>query len=230
MAGTSGPDIVTDGLTLMLDAANRKSYPGSGTVWNDLSGNGYDSELKNGPTFNSNNSGNIRIDGSNDFVAVVTNGQNKFDIQTWAVDAWIRLSSLAADNVIFSYDNTVHSAPYYSTHMRTSASNKLSIGWNSNGEYTSLATDIGQFTTNTWYNVVGVYESGRQELYINGNLITSSTVVGTITYYAQEVWVGRANYASSYFNGDIASVKHYSKALTSAEITQNYNATKNRFI
>ena len=37
-----GSDIITDGLTLCLDAGNTKSYPGSGTTWSDLSNNGVD--------------------------------------------------------------------------------------------------------------------------------------------------------------------------------------------
>jgi len=229
MAFHYSPKIVTDDLTLMLNAENTRSYPGSGTVWNDLSGNGYNSTLINGPTFDSTGNSSISFDGSNDYVEVIPSGISSFATQTWTVDAWIKLDDIGVDNTIFSYDYKDHTDGYYSTHMRTTSSNKLFIGWNSNGTYTPLATAAGQFTTNAWYNVVGVYASGRQELYINGNLITSSTVTGTINYYSQEVWVGRANYASSYFNGNISSVKHYSKALTSAELTQNYNALKSRF-
>jgi len=51
MGFSRGPKIVTDGLVLALDAANTKSYPGSGTTWNDLSGNGNTGTLNNGPTF-----------------------------------------------------------------------------------------------------------------------------------------------------------------------------------
>ena len=45
MAFYSNPKIVTDGLTLLLDAGSENSYPGSGTTWTDLSGNGYDATL-----------------------------------------------------------------------------------------------------------------------------------------------------------------------------------------
>ena len=69
------PSIVTDGLVLCLDAANTKSYPGSGTTWTDISGKGYDGTLTNGPTFSSNYGGNIVLDGSNDFVTGVHNSE-----------------------------------------------------------------------------------------------------------------------------------------------------------
>lgn len=61
MAAHGGPNIVEDGLVLYLDAANKKSYPGSGTVWKDLSGNGNDGTLTNGPTFGSTNLGSYPI-------------------------------------------------------------------------------------------------------------------------------------------------------------------------
>ena len=66
MAFIHSPKISTDGLVLALDTANRKSYPGSGTVWNDLSGNGNNGSLINGPTFNGANGGSIVFDGVDD--------------------------------------------------------------------------------------------------------------------------------------------------------------------
>ena len=57
MAFGNGPRVVTDGLVLALDAADKNSYPGSGTTWNDISGNGWNGTFQNGPTFNSSNIG-----------------------------------------------------------------------------------------------------------------------------------------------------------------------------
>ena len=68
MAASAGPDIVEDGLVLYLDAGNEESYPGTGTTWKDLSGNGNDGTLTNGPTFSGDNTGGITFDGSNDYV------------------------------------------------------------------------------------------------------------------------------------------------------------------
>ena len=60
------PRIITDGLVLCLDAANKLSYPGSGDVWTDLAGSN-NGALTNGPTFSSANGGNINFDGTNDY-------------------------------------------------------------------------------------------------------------------------------------------------------------------
>jgi hypothetical protein len=68
MAFNYSPRIVTDGLVLYLDAANPRSYPGSGTTWSDLSRGGNNGVLTNGPTFNSANNGSIVFDGTNDFI------------------------------------------------------------------------------------------------------------------------------------------------------------------
>jgi hypothetical protein len=57
-------------LVVCLDAGNLKSYVGSGTTWNDLTKNGRNGTLTNGPTFSGANGGTIVFDGTNDYVAV----------------------------------------------------------------------------------------------------------------------------------------------------------------
>jgi hypothetical protein len=81
-----GPRVVTDGLVLALDAADTNSYPGSGTTWNDLSGNGNTGTLTNGPTYSSDNGGSIVFDGTNDYVPLVNNlgDPQQFTIEFWA--------------------------------------------------------------------------------------------------------------------------------------------------
>ena len=74
MALNHGPKLVTDGLVLWMDAADRTSYPGSGTTWTDLTRNGYNGTLTNGPTFSSANGGAIVLDGTDDYV------QNSFSL------------------------------------------------------------------------------------------------------------------------------------------------------
>ena len=64
MATIGGSNVVTDGLILSLDAANPKSYPGSGTIWSDISGNNYSASLINSPTYSPANGGTIFFDGT----------------------------------------------------------------------------------------------------------------------------------------------------------------------
>ena len=69
MATNGGPNIIEDGLVFAVDAANKKSYPGSGTTWIDLAGSN-NGTLTNGPTFDSGNGGSFDFDGADDSVPI----------------------------------------------------------------------------------------------------------------------------------------------------------------
>ena len=224
-----GPNTITDGLVLALDAANPRSYPGSGTAWKDIVSNN-DGTLTNGPTFSNDKGGNIIFDGTNDYCQVTSNGFGRFNSQTFTIEAWVNPDSDNADQCIFSYDYTSHVQPYYSTHLRLTTLGRIYLLWNNGSSLQQLVTDYSfAYSSNEWQHIAAVYTSGRQEIIHNGVLIQSGTATDTLTFYNQEVWVGRGNFASGYFDGGIASVKHYTKALSLEEIQQNYNATKNRF-
>ena len=84
MATYYSPKIVTDGLVLALDAANRKSYNSGSTTWYDLSGNNNNGTLYNGPTFNSANSGSIVFDGVDDYsTSFISSPGSNFTISFW---------------------------------------------------------------------------------------------------------------------------------------------------
>ena len=92
MAFIHSPKIVTSGLVLCLDAANKLSYPSTGTSWYDLTSTGYVGTLTNGPTFNGSNGGTIVFDGVDDYVSVssaqsLNPGTHDYDIldDTWTV-------------------------------------------------------------------------------------------------------------------------------------------------
>jgi hypothetical protein len=93
------PKIVTDGLVLCLDAANRKSYSGSGTVWNELS-NKMSAELVNSPTFNSQNNGFFQF--VTDDYARIPNNTN-LDTQTPSVEVWIKTNATSQNGFWFEF-------------------------------------------------------------------------------------------------------------------------------
>ena len=93
MATLYSPKIVTDGLVLCLDAGNNKSYPSSGTAWNDLSGNNNNGTLTNGPTFTGSFGGSIVFDGTNDYVDLGNISQLKPTTQI-TVSAWVYRSTM----------------------------------------------------------------------------------------------------------------------------------------
>ena len=67
-------------------------------------------------------------------------------------------------------------------------------------------------------------------IYQDGSSLDTDTKTdfSDINYYAQEVWIGKANF-TAFYKGNIATVKFYDRALSSQEVTQNFNAHKNRF-
>jgi hypothetical protein len=93
MATNYNPGIVTSGLVLCLDAGNTKSYPGSGTTWTDLSGNGNTGTLVNSPSYSS--SGYFSFDGTNKSVSIVKPQPNitgQISVEIWYISTLIPLS------------------------------------------------------------------------------------------------------------------------------------------
>jgi hypothetical protein len=214
--------IVTSGLVLCLDAANSKSYPGSGTTWTDLSGGGNNGTLTNGPTFNSGNGGTIVFDGSNDFIDFTTDS-NLLPTAGLTVSAWFKTT--VADKWILHKSNTLNT-----------------IGYNFNGSSNGTADFIVNgsgvnsgfsIATGNWINLVGTWTPSTSiRMYRDGVLNSTSTtsIPASITDPSTIIEIGRRSSGGDYWNGTIASVSIYNRALTATEIAQNYNALKSRYI
>jgi len=215
MATTYNPKIATEGLVLCLDAANPRSYPGSGTVWTDLSGRANTGTLVNGPTFSSANGGSIVFDGINDYVS--TNlGISNF----YSISSFFRISSFSsADMRIFG--------------AYSGASAQFTCGWNNQYFFRVWVSSTWEETTflsqtNTYYHLGISHSSGTTNIYFNGNNIKS--ISGKASYF-DNIGIGN-NFAGSfgsYFNGHISQVSIYNRALTPDEITQNFNAIRGRY-
>ena len=221
-----GPSIVTSGLVLALDAADRNSYPGSGTTWTDLSGINSSGELVNSPTYNSSNLGYFQFV-TDDYARIPNN--TALDTQTPTVEVWVKTN--ATDQAGFWFEKgTVNTQ--YSLFQEGTA-----IRWRQNftiGGITNLSiTTATYMNTTSWYQVVGTYTSGARRLYINGTLVNSDAQSGTIATdtggMSIGVYGGYSGGRGYYYNGNLAVCRIYNRALTAAEIQQNFNATRSRF-
>lgn len=221
--------IITSGLTLCLDASFIPSYSTSGNSWYDLSYNSLTTTLVNGPTFDSGNGGSILFDAVDDQCLVTSNGFGTFNNQKYTIEAWVNFASNSGDIPIFSYDYSSFNNPYYSAHLRNTGTGQIFLAWNMSGFYYSIQTAGTVIFPNTWYYVVGIVESGRQQIYVNNNLWASGTISGTITFYNTPVYVGYFPNAPLVMNGKIAVVRVYNRAFSSSEVNQNWNAQKSRF-
>jgi hypothetical protein len=212
--------IVTDGLVFAVDAANYESYPGSGTTWSDLAGSN-DGTLTNGPTFDSGNGGSIVFDGVNDYVQTGT-------ITTFSsvtLDFWVYLGPTQIGNSIISKRAGYLNQQDFNLFLFTT-SNQLNLDI---GDTRVSGTNL---SGNALYNITATYDSsnGAVKVYVNNSIDINSTIsTGLITSNTSDTYIGRLGGSTYYWDGKIFTGKIYNKALTSQEITQNYNSLKSRF-
>jgi len=230
MGVSGGPNIIRDSsLVLELDAADRNSYPGSGTTWRDLTASNNNGTLTNGPTFSSANLGNIVFDGVDDF------GLGTIPSSTFSgastITAWWKRNTMTQWSAIFSNNVGTISCNLFTYQDTTNLIGINQAGVNATGTWIDLGSHNNMWIFgalvlegSTNGSVVRVYAYKEKTLLSStGNLYwTLST--GT-NYYIGRHWQS----AVQILNGNIASVSVYNRALSASEILQNYNATKTRF-
>jgi hypothetical protein len=99
------PRTITDGLVLCLDAANPKSYPGSGTIWTDLSGNGNNGTLVNGVGYNSGNLGSLVFDGVDDVINLSSSSSIQNLTTNFTISTIVRTNVSGGHYSIFTKGN-----------------------------------------------------------------------------------------------------------------------------
>lgn len=236
MAFANGGSIITSGLVLALDAADRNSYPGSGTTWSDVSGNTKTGTLTNGPTFNSANGGGIVVDGVNDYVAV----SNMFQTGL-GFTGTIEIVTSSTGSLV--YNERTNSTNVGDGYFDVSSTGQLSVSANSAagppytyGSTSTISGSIGRINYYAAsYQIPSTTGTMSGTFFINGNTqsfsnaITVSQVNGNYT----TIDIGRyrnANFFTSYCSaGNIYSVRIYNRQLSNVELLQNYNALKSRF-
>jgi hypothetical protein len=219
MATFGGSNIVTDGLVLWLDAANRKSYPGSGTSWLDLSGNNNTGTLTNGPTFSSASNGSIVFDGVDDRVSI-NNGLGVNISNVYTVFIWVKFNSY--DTVLLG-SNTFNDSGYP---IYVENSNNLYIATNEVGAFTF--TNLANLTLNNWTYLTVVRNNRTIIWYKNGIYLDTKTLNSDNGNIIKGV--GAYNNGTFRLNGNIAQTQIYNRALSAQEVRQNYDALKSRYL
>jgi hypothetical protein len=239
MSYANGPKIVTDGLVLCLDAANRKSYPGSGTTWTDLSGNGNNGSLINGVGYNSGNNGSLSFDGVNDYVG--WNTLNAVKWQNWSsitIETAFKLASYSGGTggrqYLFDYrDNGGVNGALACFHDYSLSPNGFKLFYNTTGtNYEEPPITTFALGTLIYYQVTFDKTTSTNNIkhYINGNnVFTRSVTANSATTNSGKVWLGRFSGGGFQWNGNIFFHRAYNRALSASEVSQNYNATKGRY-
>lgn len=225
MAGASGPDLVQNGLVLALDAANKVSYPGTGTGWYNLIGTIQSGSLKNSPTFSNTNGGCIVFDGTDDYV-LLGNASAFLPTSAITINCWAKTNVVQVYKKIFvtvTAGTQSVTGVYFSLGPTTSI--YLGIITNNGTQYVGTYTDP---STSAFSNFCGTYDGANIRLYLNGTLLATQAHTGTIV----NTGIGRISgydNGSEIWDGKIASFSIYNRALSATEVLQNYNATKTRF-
>ena len=213
--------IVQDGLVLHLDAGVKESYSG-GATWRDLSGNGNNGTLTNGPIFSKNNGGSIFFDQTDDWISM----NNLISVSNNYTISYVTLpTDLGSNNHqqwLFDSNQGNAGITLYSYN-----SGKVGLRDSSNGNRYTWNIDYQTEIYNKLWIMDFVCETTEIKLYLNsvdsGSITPASTAFNI--YYIGTNRTGD----DQVYGGYIYSVKMYNKALSADEVSRNYNATRHRF-
>jgi len=201
------PPIVTNGLSLLLDASYDPSYPTTGSTWYDLSGNDYNGTIYNGPAYNSN--GYLDFDGTDDWVLI---GGLALSTSAYTKVAWFYPDGASANIISGGSDGQ---------HAFWMAGSSTTLYAGHNGAWQTVGYSPGNMVGRWWFGAVSFNTSTGWNLYLNDQLVDTDSNTTTFTG-GTTVRISAYNNASNLFNGKIATAQVYNRVLSGSEILQNY--------
>ena len=222
----NSPRMIADGLVLAFDAGNTKSYPGSGSVMTDMSGNGINGTLGGNGAFNCLNGCSFTFDGDGDYIDT----NSELDLagklfadgnSTWSVSSWFNVSAGGSGNRAVAGRGNQTTSPFS---IYVTSSSILRVGLR------GTASNIATISSGVWYNVAVTWDGSTAKAYLNGVFDTNCSV-GTNSDVSRDFLIGGSgnNASIAPFNGKISSTLVHNRAITAAEVLQNYNALKGRY-
>jgi hypothetical protein len=221
--GWRGPDIVGDGIILYLEAGSPNSYVTNyGAIWRDISGNSNNGSLINTPTFSNTNGGIFTFNGSDEYITFVDSGL--LPTAGLTVSIWLRTTVANKWIVDKAAGGTTNGY-----HLSGTLASGLEFYINSTFLLNPASVNI---TTGAWMLITGTWTPSTSIiLYQNITQLGSNTtsIPASINNPSSNLNIARNSTNIDFWNGDIGTVIIYNRALSLAEITQNYNAQKSRF-
>ena len=232
MAINAGPKIVEDGLILCLDAANKKSYPGAGTTWTDLTANKKTGTLTNmADNFSTDGAGSLIFDGTDEYVVAAYTQAARIGTGNHTISAWVKnlddniedfvgTGTSQGDILLMIYFVAGGGSGGFRGHA-----------WSSTGHSNTIDSPNAIGTGNWNYLTQRVSWGGNIDLFENGVLVKTQVLSGSAPSSSRtNLYIGARNTTyTGKFNGNIAATHFYNRALSASEVLQNYNATKWRF-
>ena len=219
------PRIVTDNLVLCLDAANTKSYTGTGTAWTDISGKGHNATA-NGATFSPLNGGVWDFDGTNDVITLSATTDIQAQAVDWTWECWFYVDAGASSfDYLFAY-GPPHQIAWYN--------NQLNAWFNDTDNTSSydvaFASGSNTVPTGQWTHGVISRIGSAWKMYINGVEKASASASFTVANSSTAPKIGSYDGSQYFLDGKIASMRIYKgRGFTASEVLNNFNATRTRF-
>lgn len=217
---TYGPSLTLGGLVVYLDAGQAASYPGSGTSWNDLSGQNNNATLINGASYESANGGAILFDGSNDYASVSSSNDFAFGTGDFTLEVWIYPQS-------FSTYTHMLALPSQSTFALKANVTDGAIYFYSPSYNTYGSTSGWTLSLNQWNHVVFKRENSVGYAFLN-NIEKGSKSGFTNSFSAQTLNIHNG-YPNEFTACKMSVVRIYNKALSSSEIAINFDYERSRY-
>lgn len=217
-------------LLFMVDAANPKSYPGSdatGATWFDVTGNGVNFTLLNGPAYGTDDSKYIRFDGSDDYAVAAGSGDVFPTTNNITISMWVKLLSVSATNKQmfgkpgWSYTGFHYDVSYDSSYPSTESGFQIYAIDNYEAGPATKAT------INEWFNVTYIYNGSYQRWYWNGEIANTNATTGTLRHTGN--WYIGANNGAEPTYAKYAICACWDQALSNEEVKQFYEAYRGRF-
>lgn len=226
MANYLGPNLVTNGLVLCLDAGNTKSYPGSGTTWTNIASSSNNGNLV-GSTFNASNGGSIAFNGIDNYVSL----GSFFTYQTFTIGLWVNPGTTQTTYADI-FDNNHTGSQSFVLQQDGNSTNIYGFGVSDGSGSISSSSNIA-VVANAWTHLAFTFSpSSRVIAYVNGAFHSQGALANgrTINYAGQSLALGRWEHLGArYWNGKISNFMVYNQVLTATQIQQNYNAFRGRF-
>lgn len=218
-----GPNIVKDGLIFYIDAANPRSYSGSGTNCYNLKKISQTGNLENGVTYEGNPGRfNFGVSGVDDYIDFGNIPECNFGSGNMSVSTWVNTDTIASGN-----PDVIGIGTNGGTRIRIQRRANKAGAYLDSTTASSL-TGGTTLTVGRWYNICLTKSGTTFTLYLDTISDGTQTITGNFTDTAV-IMGAYFGGGSNYFEGLIGPTQIYNKALSPQEIKQNYNALKSRF-
>ena len=226
-----GPNIVKDGLVLYLDAGSPNSYINgiSGTLWKDISGNANNGTLTNGPTYSPDNGGIIQFDGVNDYAILPPSISNTITT-SFTMMCFLYIETTTLFGSILGYNNPGSAGQLFALQVRSnsnvSPANITLVMYTNVVNVFGASTNVNFFE---WHHVAATYDGVNTKMYLDGVLSSQTNTTGSFSPSAFNLFIGSDFVRGRYSKNKFGPTLIYNRALSTSEISQNFNATRARF-